>query len=155
MLDVIREIKDHVIHLAHLVRNSKTAPLADKIQAKDVEEQALEKLDAMLSMSPYGGDKLVREYLTVGDASKVSSLGMSSLNTAITNFSSLIFGKDKEITNIDLGSPLQGVRVLNTFTEMKGSLKAVISTAIASYGLVLGDDSHYHVAEMKYWNKLE
>ena len=155
MLDIIREIKDHVIHLAHLVRNSNTAPLTDKIQAKEVEQQSLEKLDSMLSMSPYGGEKLVREYLTVGDASKVTSLGMSSMNIALTNFSSLFFNKEKEITNINFASPLQGTRVVNTFIEMKGTLKAVISTATTSYGLVLGDDSHYHIADMKFWNKLE
>jgi hypothetical protein len=67
------------------------------------------------------------------------------MNIALTNFSSLIFNKDKEITNINLASPLQGMKVVNTFTEMKGTLKAVIGTATTSYGLVLGDNIKLNV----------
>ena len=48
MLDIIREIKDHVIHLAHLVRNSNNAPLTDKIQAKEI-ERVKEKVSQILS----------------------------------------------------------------------------------------------------------
>ena len=155
MLDIIRDIKDHVIHLANLVRNSNTAPLTDKVQAKEIEQQSLEKLDSMLATSPYGGGRLIRDYLTVGDASKIASLGMSSMHVALTNFSSLIFNKDKEITNINLTSPLQGERVVNTFTDMKGILKAVVSTGTTSYGLVLGDDGHYHIADIKFWIELD
>ena len=37
----------------------------------------------------------------------------------------------------------------------KGILKAVVSTGTTSYGLVLGDDGHYHIADIKFWIELD
>lgn len=153
MLDIIREIKDHVLHLAHLVRSSKNVPLVEKIQAKDLEDLATTKLDTMLSASPYGGEVLVREFLTVDAASKVASLVISNLNQASVYFSSLIVDADKEIININTRPDNYNREVRNNFTGLKGKCKCEISTSSNTYAVILGDDGHYHVALVKYWER--
>lgn len=153
MLEVIKELISDVYNLTSIVTNSKQTPLKDKVQARAIETVMVDKLNTMLSVNPYGSQKIVKDYLSIGDANRIVNISLSNINLCLTNLSSLIFTTDKEITNINLNCDLLNKPVKNSFLGITGVVKIEVSTASEDYLIVLGDDSHYHFTTKKFWKE--
>lgn len=151
MSEIIRDVISDVVNLTSLITNSKLIPLNDKVHAKGIEVSATDKLNSMGSINPFGAQKIVKDFLTVGDVNKVANISISNINAAILSLSSLISQKDKLITNINLNPPLKDRKVINTFNNTVGFVKIELSTETKKYLIVLGDDEHYHFATEDYW----
>lgn len=155
MMGLVKEVLSDITNLASIVTSSKTLPLSDKIHAREIEKVAKEKIQSLFSISPFGSQKIVKDFLTVGDVDRIANIGVSNINLMLLSFSSLIFQKDKEITCINLEPKNKNKEVKNTFTGITGKVKMELMTSSMTYLLILGDDHHYHLATANYWTELE
>lgn len=154
MMKLIQEIKEHTINLAQMVKGSNAVSLIEKILAKEIEQQIIERIEKFTNVEHYSGDKVIKGYLEYGSANKIGSIASSNITIACANLTSLITDdNDKVITNIRLNE--SGVIVKNTFTGVEGVVKMYVSTNSKEYALVLGSDHSYYFAAIKYWETKE